>query len=173
MAIAPRNQTRRQGTVNLLMPPPRAPLQGLAGCLDQLQQQWRRDASLAGLWQAWPRIAGPQLAPHCQPLRLQAGRLVVGADHPQWLQALRFNKHQLLGALRAAGFAVSDLQLQQHHPSPRPQAGSSEEAQIWSHHPSRIDVHGLGECQRCGRPSPNGELQLWGHCSFCRRSDLQ
>ena len=172
MAIAPRNQTRRQGEVNLLVPPPRPPLQGLTGCLDQLQRHWRSEASLAALWQAWPQIAGPQLAPHCQPLRLQAGRLVVGASHPQWLQALRFNKHQLLGALRGAGFAVKDIQLQQHAPTPLPPAGSLLEAESWSHHPSRVDVFGMETCPRCQRPAPAGELQRWGHCSFCAREQM-
>ena len=120
MGIAPRNQTRRQGEVNLLVPPPRPPIQGLGESLSGLQREWKDEGSLAGLWQAWPRIAGPQLAPHCRPLRLHGGRLVVGANHPQWLQALRFNKHQLLGALRGAGFAVKDLQFQQHQSTPLP-----------------------------------------------------
>lgn len=169
MASAPRNQTRRQGAVNLLVPPPRPPIEGLAGCLAQLQQQWRADGSLAALWNAWPSIAGPQLAPHCRPLRLQAGRLVVGASHPHWLQALRFNRHQLLGALRAAGFSVKDLQFQQHHAPALPEAGTAVEAAVWAAHPCRVDVHGMQTCPRCGRPCPGGEPQRWGHCSFCQR----
>ncbi len=88
MAIAPRNQSRRQGDVNLLLPPPRPPAQRLEGVLDQLQRDWKGDGHLAALWQAWPRIAGAQLAQHCRPLRLQGRRLTVGASHPQWLQAL-------------------------------------------------------------------------------------
>ena len=172
MAIAPRNQTRRQGSVNLLVPPPRPPIQGLSGCLNQLQEEWRREASLAALWQAWPRIAGPQLAPHCRPLRLQGGRLVVGASHPQWLQALRFNRHQLLGALRASGFAVKDLVLQQHQSSALLAFGSEEEAEVWARHPSRVDVFGMASCPHCSRPAPAGELGRWGHCSFCQRERM-
>jgi hypothetical protein len=172
MAIAPRNQTRRQGDVNLLVPPPRPPIRGIGSCLVQLQRQWSGDGNLAALWQAWPRIAGPQLAPHCQPLQLRGGRLLVGASHPQWLQALRFNKHQLLGALRGAGFAVADLQFQQHQPMPLPAGGSELEAQAWAHHPSRVDVHGMTSCPQCGRPAPGGELRRWGHCSFCARTRM-
>jgi predicted nucleic acid-binding Zn ribbon protein len=172
MPTAPRNQTRRQGSVNLLLPPPRPPLQTVVGCLEQLQRQWQRDENLAALWQAWPKIAGAQLAPHCRPLRLQGGRLVVGASHPQWLQALRFNKHRLLGALRGAGFSVKDLVLQQHQRSPLPAFGSEEEAQVWAHHPSRVDVFGMASCPSCQRPAPAGELQRWGHCSFCQRERM-
>jgi predicted nucleic acid-binding Zn ribbon protein len=169
MAIAPRNQTRRQGEVNLLVPPPRTPIQAMQQVMKQLQGQWGQEGHLAALWNAWPKIAGPQLAPHCQPLRLQAGRLTVGASHPQWLQALRFNKHQLLGALRGAGFSVSDLLFQQHHPTPLPPPGTEQELEAWAVHPSRVDVFGMGTCRSCGRPSPGGELQRWGHCSFCER----
>ena len=172
MPAAPRNQTRRQGAVNLLVPPPRPPATGLQTCLNQLQEHWRREENLAALWQAWPGIAGPQLAPHCRPLRLQGGRLVVGASHPQWLQALRFNKHMLLGALRGAGFSVKDLVLQQHQPTPLPPFGSDEEAQIWARHPSRVDVFGMASCPHCQRPAPNGELLRWGHCSFCQRERM-
>jgi hypothetical protein len=172
MPAAPRNQSRRQGGVTLLMPPPPAPLQGLLGCLEQVQQQWRREESLAALWQAWPRIAGPQLAPHCRPLRLQGGRLVVGASHAQWLQALRFNKHRLLGALRGAGFSVKDLVLQQHQAVPLPPIGSDEEAAVWAQHPSRVDVFGMADCPHCHRPAPVGELQRWQHCSFCERERM-
>lgn len=165
-------EQRRVGNVSFLVPSAPAPATRLGSCLRQLQEHWRRDESLAALWQAWPGIAGAQLAPHCRPLRLQGGRLVVGASHPQWLQALRFNKHRLLGALRGAGFSVKDLVLQQHQPTPMPPFGSEEEAQVWAHHPSRVDVFGMDSCPRCQRPAPAGELQRWGHCSFCRREDL-
>ena len=165
-------QQRTVGNVSFLVPTAPVPATRLQSCLRQLQEHWRRDESLAALWQAWPQIAGPQLAPHCRPLRLQGGRLVVGASHPQWLQALRFNKHRLLGALRGAGFSVKDLVLQQHQPTPLPPFGSEEEAQAWAQHPSRVDVFGMGDCPRCQRPAPAGELQRWGHCSFCRREEL-
>lgn len=172
MAIAPRNQSRRQGEVTLLLPPPRPPAQGLAAVLEQLQRGWKGDGHLAALWQAWPRIAGPQLAQHCRPLRLQGKRLTVGASHPQWLQALRFNRHQLLGALQGAGFAVQEIQIQQHHGAPLPPPGSALESASWGHHPSRVDVHGMGSCPHCRRPSPQGEIQRWGHCSFCERERM-
>jgi predicted nucleic acid-binding Zn ribbon protein len=103
---------------------------------------------------------------------LQGGRLVVGASHLQWLQALRFNKHRLLGALRGAGFSVKDLVLQQHQATPLPPFGSDEEAQVWAHHPSRVDVFGMDSCPNCQRPAPAGELQRWGHCSFCQRERM-
>ncbi len=171
MAIAPRNQSRRQGSVTLLMPAPPASASPLASCLTQLQGEWRTAGNLAALWQAWPKIAGPQLAPHCRPLSLRSGRLAVGASHPQWLQALRYNRHQLLGALRGAGFSVRDLTIQLHYPAAGQTSGALSEAAIWAAHPSRVDVHGLGTCPKCGRPAPKGEMGRWGHCSFCQRHE--
>ena len=94
----------------------------------------------------------------------------MGAQHPQWRQALLYTKPQLLSALRQAGHAVRDLRIQQHHSL---QARSdAQEATIWARHPSRADVHGMGLCPRCGRPAPNGEMDLWSCCGFCHRSSF-
>ena len=160
---------RQVGDLSVLLPPPRPAASAIGTCLDRLQESWQRDGHLASLWQAWPRIVGPQLAPHCSPLHLQGGILVVGAPPGPWLQALQYNRHQLLGALRGSGFSVRDLRLQQHHPSGAVPAGTRREAEIWARHPSRIDVHGLATCPLCGRPAPAGEMARWGHCSFCQR----
>ena len=170
MARAPQSQRRRFGKGELLQPPAPAPAQPLSSCLEALRISWRKDGSLAAIWQDWPKLAGSQLSPHCRPLTLQGGVLTVGASHPQWRQALLYNRPQLLASLRAAGHAVKDLRIQQHHSQVRPTLDS--EAAIWARHPSRIDVHGMDRCPRCGRPSPAGEMALWGHCGFCRRVEL-
>lgn len=163
---------RRIGPLSVLLPPPPPPASPLAACLVALEQQWREQGHQAALWQAWPAIAGPQLAPHCQPLTLQGQLLTVGAPPGPWLQALQYNKLQLLGALRAAGFAVRDLRFRQFHGTPLPAPGSLQEAEAWALHPSRVDVHGLADCPACGRPAPAGEMARWGHCGFCRRQEL-
>ena len=167
-----RGVARRVGTLSFLAPAPPAPATPLAGCLEALQRDWVREGHLAALWQAWPRLAGPQLAPHCRPLALRAGVLTVGAAPGPWLQALQYNRHQLLGALRGAGFAIRDLRVSQHHPEQQPPPGSLEEAAVWARHPSRSDVHGMAPCPVCDRPAPAGEMALWGHCGFCRRAEL-
>jgi len=172
MAKAPRQQTRQLGNLSLLIPPPRQPATALASCLRELEQSWQQGGHLAALWQAWPRIAGAQLAPHCRPLRLHSGLLTVGAAPGPWLQALQYNRHQLLGALRANGFTVRDIRLEQHHPSAAVAPGRQQEEEVWSVHPSRVDVHGMASCPRCTSPSPAGEMARWGHCSFCRQKQL-
>ena len=96
----------------------------------------------------------------------------MGAAPGPWLQALQYNRHQLLGALRANGFTVRDIRLEQHHPSAAVPPGRQQEEEVWSGHPSRVDVHGMATCPRCTSPAPAGEMARWGHCSFCRQKQL-
>jgi len=170
MGRAPRSQRRRFGRGEVLVPPPPLPVQPISECLISLQSQWRRDGSLAALWQDWPRLAGRPLADHCKPLMLTQGLLTVGARHPQWRQALQYSKPQLLAAVRSAGHPVRDLRIQQHHPVATARLDSEDS--VWACHPSRIDVHGMACCPRCKSPAPAGEMALWGHCGFCRRQQL-
>ena len=170
MGRAPRSQRRRFGRGEVLVPPPPPPVQPLQECLETLQSRWRREGSLAALWQDWPQLAGRPLADHCRPLNLSHGVLTVGARHPQWRQALQYSKPQLLAAVRSAGHAVRDLRIQQHHPSPTAELETEES--VWARHPSRIDVHGMAVCPCCDSPAPAGEMALWGYCGFCRRLKL-
>lgn len=176
MAQASRRQGREQsrtiGNLTLLLPTPPSPAEPLSDCLESLQRNWQQSGHLAVLWQRWPQIAGPQLAPHCRPLRLQGGILVVGAAAGPWLQALQYNRHQLLGALRAAGFALRDLRIERALPLSPLSADGAAVSEAWQCHPSRVDVHGMAPCPGCGSPAPAGEMARWGHCSFCRRQQL-
>ncbi len=143
----------------------------LSYCLDSLKLRWKNNRNVAGLWQDWPRLAGEQLAAKCLPLRLSNETLFVGVTHLQWLHAIQYNRMKLLAALRAAGYKIREIKLQQYHP-PRVENIVESEESVWERHPSRVDIHGLGSCDICGCPAPLGELALWGHCGFCRRSQL-
>ena len=54
-------QTRQVGNVALLMPPARPPASALATCLDNLQQDWRREGHLAALWRDDRDIDSPDV----------------------------------------------------------------------------------------------------------------
>ena len=166
------SSSRRLGAFSLLMPAPRPPATPVQDCLASLEQQWQRQGHLAALWQRWPALAGAQLAPHCRPLRLQGSRLTVGAAPGPWLQALQYHRHQLLASLRAAGFPLRELRVEQHHAAPLAPPAAEETQATWARHPSRADVHGMACCPACGCPAPAGEMARWGHCSFCRRRHL-
>ena len=134
---------QRRGLTAVLAPADRPPATAVDQCLQALQAQWRQEGHLAALWQRWPTLAGPQLAPHCRPLRLQGSLLTVGASPGPWLLALQYHRHQLLAAVRAAGFAVRDLRVEQHHSGPLARLAGEESRSDWARHPCRVDVHGL------------------------------
>ncbi len=170
MALAPKEQRKKIGQIEILQKALPAPLEALSNCLNDIELSWRKKGLLAGLWNDWPAIAGQQLAPHSRPISFQRGILVIGASHPQWLQALIYNRSQLLAAIRARGHTVKGIKIQQYHPSKTKDI--EKESIVWSRHPSRIDIHGTEECTICGSPAPSGEISLWGKCSFCRRAEL-
>ena len=151
-------------------PKPRTPARPLQQCLGDLQGQWQQQGNLGALWQAWPQLAGPQLAPHCRPLELRGRTLVIGAAQPQWLQALRYSRHQLLAVLQSRGFPVQSLQfVQQDLPAPV-EPFSQELERNWKQHPSRQSA-GMAICPACLAPTPVGELERWGRCALCLRQD--
>ena len=156
---------------NYLLPIPAKGASPLQHCLKELEGGWQGQGHLAALWQAWPKIAGAELAPHCRPLRLQGSVLWVGVEQPHWLLALRYAKHQLLGALRAAGFSVQRVELEQRMQIPLAALASSESANSWAEHPSRVDSHGSCLCPSCQIPTPGGEIKRWGSCSLCLRQN--
>jgi len=48
-----------------------------------------------GVWMHWEAVAGPTLARHARPRRLQRGVLLVAVDSAVWMQELQFLKHDL------------------------------------------------------------------------------
>ena len=145
-------------------------LSSLSNCIDRLKVEWQKDKSIAALWKDWPKVAGKQLSKNCIPLNFQGGVLTIGSNHPQWIQALVFNRNQLIAALRAEGHEIRDLRIKQHYP--KKHAPKDNETSIWENHPSRVDVHGKKECPICNSPAPIGEISLWGKCGLCRRNEL-
>ena len=116
MGIAPQNQRKRLGTIEILQKSDPKPLSTLSSCLGTLKQSWKKQGVITSLWNEWPKIAGEQLAPHTRPISFKHGILIIGASHPQWLQALIYNRPQLLAAIRTNGHKVKDLRIQQYHP---------------------------------------------------------
>lgn len=49
----------------------------------------------------WRHIAGGHLADHSRPLDLKNGILIVGAEHPGWIQLLQMKQESILARVRA------------------------------------------------------------------------
>ncbi len=63
----------------------------LDSSLDAVTRQLGADGSrgLGRLFARWPEIAGPALAAHVEPIRLDREALVVCVDHPAWATQVR------------------------------------------------------------------------------------
>ena len=138
-------------------------------CLEEIKSSWK--GNVGGLIQDWTDIVGEQLALNCTPLNIQNKVLTIGASQPQWRQALQYNRLQLIESLQAYGYQIKDIRIRQHYPVDLVKRESQEE--IWNNHPSRSNKNGIIICPFCEVPSPKGEINLWGKCSFCRRKELK
>ena len=143
--------------------------QSLFKCLEEIKSSWK--GNVGGLIQDWVEIAGEQLAENCTPLHLQNKVLTIGASHPQWRQALFYNRLKLIESLQLYGYQIKDIRIRQHYPNDL--VARESEKEIWEKHPSRTDKNGITNCPFCIVPSPKGEIKLWCKCSFCRRKELR
>ena len=81
-------------TTSVIKPATTAILVSGTNCIEKIKVEWEKDKSIAALWKDWPKIAGSPLSENCIPLTFYRGTLTVGASHPQWIQALIFNRNQ-------------------------------------------------------------------------------
>ena len=138
-------------------------------CLEDIKSAWKGD--IGALIEDWAKIAGEPLAINCTPLGIQKEILTVGANHPQWRQALQYNRLELIESLKSYGYQVKEIRIKQYYPGDLVIRESEKE--IWEKHPSRTDTNGITNCPLCQVPSPKGEIKLWDKCSFCRRKELR
>ncbi len=138
-------------------------------CLEEIKSSW--EGNVGGLIQDWVKIAGEQLAFNCTPLNIHNKVLTIGASHPQWRQALQYNRSELIQALQLYGYQIKEIRIRQHYPIDL--FTRETEKEIWERHPSRADKNGIINCPFCKVPSPKGEVKLWGKCSFCRRKEFR
>ena len=143
--------------------------QSIYTCLEEIKSTWK--GNIGALIEDWRKIAGEQLSLNCTPLNIQNKVLTVGASHPQWRQALQYNRLELIESLKLSGYQIKEIRIRQHYPNAL--VVRESEREIWEKHPSRTDKNGTTNCPCCKVPSPKGEVQLWGKCSFCRRNELK
>ena len=143
--------------------------QSIFTCLEEIKSSW--EGNVGSLIQDWVEIAGEQIALNCTPLNIQNKVLTIGSSHPQWRQALQYNRLELIQSLKSYGYQIKEIRIRQHYPIDLFTRESEKE--IWDKHPSRADKNGIINCPYCKVPSPKGEVTLWGKCSFCRRKEFK
>jgi predicted nucleic acid-binding Zn ribbon protein len=70
----------------------------LGAVVDDLvrDRQWDKTLRSAGILTRWERIVGADVASHCRPVRLEAGRLTCVAESTAWATQIRLLTHSLL-----------------------------------------------------------------------------
>ncbi len=143
--------------------------ESLQNCLNKFKKSWSEIDHLLDLTKNWEKIVGQDLSKECKPLKIENGILTIVANHPQWRQALIYNKHKLKESICKFGIELINIRITQNYTSPVFDKKVSNITEEWNNHPSRIKNKKIAECKFCKRPTPFGEIERWGKCSFCWR----
>jgi predicted nucleic acid-binding Zn ribbon protein len=75
----------------------------LGAVVDDLvrERQWEKTLRSAGILTRWEQIVGAEVAAHCRPMRLEAGRLICVAESTAWATQIRLLTHSLLERIAA------------------------------------------------------------------------
>ena len=143
--------------------------ESLEDCLITFKKSWSEIDHILELTKNWDIIVGKDLSNACKPLKIEQGILTIVANHPQWRQALIYNKHKLKDSINKFGINLVNIRVIQNYQSNLLKDKLSTFNSDWDNHPSRIKNQELSNCKSCNRPTPNGEIERWGKCSFCWR----
>ena len=96
------------------------------------EREWDKTLRSAGIAARWEAVVGEEVAAHCRPERLEAGRLVCVAESTAWATQLRLLAPRLLERLAADLGDGVVTQVTVHGPS----------APDWRHGPLRVTGRG-------------------------------
>ena len=121
--------------------------QSIYTCLEEIKSSWK--GNVGGLIQDWVAIAGEQLALNCTPLNIQNKVLTIGASHPQWRQALQYNRLELIDSFVSKGVPNQQIIMTGHS------CGGWLTMMLMSRHPDKVGG-GISLMQACyGKISKN------------------
>ena len=147
--------------------------QKLQHCLNDFRKSWSEFDQISKICENWINIIGSELlSRECKPLKIEKNNLIIKVNHPQWRQALIYNKHiiknNIANQLSINLDQIKIIQSYEERKSPNKQ----ESNLVWENHPSRIKDSNLVTCKFCSTPSPKGEILRWGKCTFCWRKNI-
>ena len=141
----------------------------LRNCLDNFKKSFRDLDKLSRINENWKDLIGLELYQECQPLNIEKEILTIAVNHPQWRQALIYNKHKLKEGIEKIGITLNEIKIRQNYEFKNKNIRASNAKIVWAKHPSRIHNNNLSICSICNSPTPDGEIERWGKCSFCWR----
>ena len=143
--------------------------ESLENCLTNLKVSWSDFDNLFKLSKNWGDIVGEELSKECKPIKIEKNVLTIGANHPEWRQALIYNKHKLKEEIKKSGINLKNIRIIQSYDNNNSRDSSSNIKTLWANHPSRIKNREIINCKFCNLPTPIGEIERWGKCTFCWR----
>ena len=140
-------------------------------CLDDFKKSWEDLNKLSKLNENWAQLIGFELYSACKPLKIEQKTLTIAVNHPQWRQALIYNKHRLKERINKFGINLNEIKIIQNYEIKTLDKKEINAKTDWENHPSRIKNNNLVICKLCNSPAPKGEISRWGKCTFCWRKN--
>tara|TARA_B100000212_G_scaffold262673_1_gene202414 strand:+ start:1090 stop:1548 length:459 start_codon:yes stop_codon:yes gene_type:complete len=146
--------------------------ESLNNCLTKFKKSWSDFDNLIELSTNWSNVVGRELAKECKPLKIENNILIIVANHPHWRHALIYNKHNLKESILKLGIKLKTIKIIQNYQDEAIRYRFSDSKLVWEKHPSRVQNQKFLTCNICNRPTPTGEIERWGKCTFCWRKTL-
>ena len=143
----------------------------MQNCLDDFKKSWGDLDKLSKLNESWEKLIGLELSKACKPLKIEKKNLFIAVNHPQWRQALIYNKHRLKESIRRFGINLNEIKIIQNYEVKTIDKKEIDPKKVWENHPSRIKHNNMVICKICNSPAPKGEISRWGKCTFCWRKN--
>ena len=144
----------------------------MQNCIDDFKKSWEELDKLSRLKENWDKLIGLELARACKPLKIEQKILTIAVNHPQWRQALIYNKHILKENIKKFGINLKGIKIIQNYEVKNLDKKEINVKTIWENHPSRIKNNNMVSCKICNSPAPKGEILRWGKCTFCWRKNI-
>ena len=144
----------------------------LGTCLNEFKKSWEDLDKLSKINENWSKLIGLDLFKECKPLKYENKILIITVNHPQWRQALIYNKHRLKERIAKIGINLKEIKIIQNYEISIKNLKSTNAKLIWENHPSRVNKNDMSICKFCNIPTPRGEILRWGKCTFCWRKNL-
>ena len=143
----------------------------MRNCLEDFKKSWDDLDKLSKLNDNWENLIGLELSKECKPLKIEKRILVIAVNHPQWRQALIYNKHRLKESISKFGIILNEIKIIQNYEVKTLENNKFNAKTVWDNHPSRIKNNNMIFCETCSTPTPRGEISRWGKCTFCWRKN--
>ncbi len=125
----------------------------LKNCLDNFKKSCGDLDKLSKINENWKNLIGLELFQECKPLNIEKKILTIAVNHPQWRQALIYNKHKLKERIEKIGITLNEIKIIQNYEIKNKNIKATNAKIVWAKHPSRINQNNMCICTLCNSPT--------------------